>query len=120
MLKALGDPYTRFLMPEQFQAVKTVAKGGSGSAGIGVQLILDPASGKVVVVSTVKDGPAQKAGALLGDVIVEVDGMDMDGATAELVTAKCHGETGSGFNLAVRHGIGNGILDRSITQLSLT
>jgi carboxyl-terminal processing protease len=42
MLKALSDPYTRFLTLEQFQAVKTVAKGGSGSAGIGVQLILDP------------------------------------------------------------------------------
>jgi carboxyl-terminal processing protease len=120
MLKALGDPYTRFLTPEQFETIKTVAKGGSGSAGIGVQLVLDPASGKVVDVNTVKDGPSQKAGVLPGDVIVEVDGLNMDGATAELVAAKCRGETGSGLNLAVRHGNSNGIPDRSITQLSLT
>jgi C-terminal processing protease CtpA/Prc len=50
----------------------------------------------VVVVSTIKDGPAHKAGALLGDVIVEVDGMNMGGATAQLVAAKCRGETGLG------------------------
>jgi len=112
MLQTLNDPYTRFLTPDQFEALtKAYATKSSSSAtstsGIGVQLIGDSnnnnaktsstptSSGMVVVVNTVGKSPAEKAGILPGDKIRSVDGVDMVGATAEVVAAKCRGETGT-------------------------
>lgn len=101
MLAALDDPYTRFLTPDQYEALAAYARGGS--AGVGVSLLVDPDSGNVVVASVTKDGPAAKGGIQPGDTIVEVDGMDMTTATAELVAAKCRGEPGSNVNMVIRH-----------------
>eukprot|EP00613_Pedinella_sp_CCMP2098_P073378 CAMPEP_0171910696 /NCGR_PEP_ID=MMETSP0993-20121228/9620_1 /TAXON_ID=483369 /ORGANISM="non described non described, Strain CCMP2098" /LENGTH=286 /DNA_ID=CAMNT_0012543929 /DNA_START=181 /DNA_END=1038 /DNA_ORIENTATION=- len=101
MLQSLGDPYTRFLTPEQYDALASVAKGGT--AGIGVQLQVDPNSGGVVVLSTVTNGPAASGGVLGGDEVLEVDGDAMGGATAELVAARMRGTAGTKVDLLVRH-----------------
>lgn len=112
MLKSLNDPYTRFLTPEQYESLTAYAKGGS--AGIGVSLIVEPSSGRVMVANTVKNGPAEKGGILPGDIIVGVDGMDVQAATAELVAARCRGEAGTDVNVAVQHAGGKS------TPLTLT
>jgi len=113
MLAALGDPYTRFLTPDQYESLAAYARGGS--AGVGVSLLVDPSSGNVLVASVSKGGPAEKGGVVPGDVVMEVDGMDMRAATAELVAAKCRGEPGSFVNISVRH---NG--NNKVTPLTLT
>ena len=118
MLESLGDPYTRYLTPDQYESLFAYAKGGA-SSGIGVSLMSDPTSGKVVVINTVKDGPAQMAGVLPGDLIVQVDGYDIDGATAEVVAAKCRGDTGTEVTLAVRHG-GDGKPQDTVSQIPVT
>ena len=79
MLKALGDPYTWFLTPEQFESLASYAKGTSNGRSIGVQLIVDPKLNQVVVVNSTPDSPAPKAGVVPGDVILEVN--DMSGTT---------------------------------------
>jgi len=101
MVSSLGDPYTRFLTPEQYSALADYARGDS--AGVGVQLQVDPRSGQVTVLNTVPNGPAEKGGILPGDTIVEVDGMDVTTAPAEVVAAKCRGPVGTNVNVAVRH-----------------
>jgi carboxyl-terminal processing protease len=113
MLGYLGDPYTRFLTPAQYETLTDYARGGS--AGVGVQLQVDPRSGLVIVLNTVPNGPAEKGGILPGDAIVEVDGMDMATAPAEVVAAKCRGPIGTNVNVGVRHA---GSTSR-ITQLTL-
>ena len=120
MLKALDDPYTRFLSPDQYESLTAYARGTtSPTAGIGVQLMMDPASGKVMVLNAVKEGPAANGGVLPGDVIVEVDGVDMQSATAEVVAAKCRGDVGSDLNLSIRHG-DDGSPSKTVTQVSVT
>lgn len=118
MLESLGDPYTRYLTPDQYESLTAYAKGGA-SSGIGVQLMGDPTSGKIVVMNTIRDGPAQQAGVLPGDTIVQVDGYDIDGATAEVVAAKCRGDTGTEVTLAVRHG-GDGKPQDTVSQILVT
>ena len=104
MLSALDDPYTRFLPREKFEALTAYARGGS--AGIGVQLLLEPRLGNVVVMRTEGGSPAAAAGIRAGDTIVGVDGESMEGATAELVAAKCRGEPGERVEVTVRRGSG--------------
>jgi carboxyl-terminal processing protease len=119
MLSSLGDPYTRFLTPDQFESLTAYARGSSVGGGIGVQLMGDPSSGKIVVINTIKDGPAAKAGVLPGDIIEEVDGKSIEGATAEVVAANCRGEAGTVVSLAIHHG-GDGKPDDKLSQLSFT
>jgi carboxyl-terminal processing protease len=102
MLKALGDPYTRFLTPDQFESLTIYAKGGS-SGGVGIQLIVDPSMGKVVVINTSPDSPAAKGGILPGDVILDVDGVDMASATAEVVASACRGDPNTSIQITVKH-----------------
>eukprot|EP00547_Thalassionema_nitzschioides_P006704 CAMPEP_0194218932 /NCGR_PEP_ID=MMETSP0156-20130528/24855_1 /TAXON_ID=33649 /ORGANISM="Thalassionema nitzschioides, Strain L26-B" /LENGTH=415 /DNA_ID=CAMNT_0038948447 /DNA_START=394 /DNA_END=1641 /DNA_ORIENTATION=+ len=102
MLASLGDPYTRFLPREKYEALTAIARGSS-NGGIGVQLLFEPRENRVVVMNTVDGGPAKSGGIRRGDVIVEIDGESMEGASAEVVAAKCKGEIGSKMNILVRH-----------------
>lgn len=121
MLAVLGDPYTRFLTPDQFESLTAYARGGAApKAGIGVQLIADPTTGNIVVLNVVPDGPAEKGGILPGDVILQVDSDDMAGSTAEVVAAKCRGDMGTEVTLAIQHGSDGGNGRSPIEKLSVT
>ena len=102
MLAALNDPYTRFLPREKFESLTAYATGRTGSAGVGVQLLLNPRTNLVQVMSAVAGGPAQAAGIKAGDAIVSIDGESMDGASAEVVAAKCRGESGGKLEVEIR------------------
>ena len=99
MLSSLGDPYTRFLPKEKFETLTTYAKGDN--AGIGISLFNDIKTGKVVIVNVSPNGPAEKAGIMSGDVILEIDGENMEQNTPDLVAAKCRGEVGSEIHLLI-------------------
>lgn len=103
MLATLGDPYTRFLTPEQYSALASYARGDTpqNRGGIGVSLLADSRSGKIVVVDTVPNGPAKNAGIMPGDLIESVGGEILSQATAEIVAAKCRGEIGSTVQVSV-------------------
>ena len=119
MLQSLNDPYTRFLTPEQFESLTKMyattnpdsnSPTSKPTSGIGIQLIGDnrasgsqsPGSaGMVVVVNTFAKSPAESAGILPGDFIRSVDGVDMSGATAEAVAARCRGETGTTVSIEI-------------------
>ena len=102
MLSALNDPYTRFLPREKFESLTAYATGRTGSAGIGVQLLLNPRTNLVQVMAATTGGPAQAAGIKPGDAIISIDGEIMEGASAEVVAAKCRGESGGKVELEVR------------------
>ena len=73
MLSALGDPYTRFLPKEKYEVLTAYATGGSGKAGIGVQLLEDPRTKHVMVMKTISGGPADLAGIQAGDAILKIE-----------------------------------------------
>jgi carboxyl-terminal processing protease len=79
MLASLGDKYTRFLTPAAYDAVFATATGGV--VGIGVELQSEPIqTGKpqtrVLVNNVIPGGPADKAGIMPGDEILNADGED--------------------------------------------
>ncbi|KAL7526422.1 hypothetical protein ACHAWF_001767 [Thalassiosira exigua] len=121
MLKALGDPYTRYLSPERYASLTAYATGGNqGGAGIGVQLLEDPRTKMVTVMATTEGGPAAAGGVRAGGAIVKVDGEGVEGASAEVVAAKCRGEAGKAVDLDVLRGGGDGGSGGPTEHLTLT
>jgi carboxyl-terminal processing protease len=76
MLKSL-DPYTSFLTPEEFQSLQENTSGHFSGVGIEIEV----RANKLLVVTSIDDTPASRAGILSGDQIVRIDGKlikDMD------------------------------------------
>lgn len=71
-LKKLGDPYTRFLDPQQFRALNSQTSGEM--SGVGIRLDSNPRTKQIVVVEAIDNSPAAKAGIKAGDAIVAIDG----------------------------------------------
>ena len=69
-LRKLGDPYTRFMDPRQFESLTTQTNGEI--TGIGISLgesITNPKTGKIQILEIVEKSPADKAGIKVGDQI---------------------------------------------------
>ena len=102
MTQAVGDTgHTDFMTPEER---KQRADSLSGSyVGIGVRIEPD-AAGRPRIVGVFDNGPAQAAGLLADDVILEVDGRTTEGASLDQVATWVRGEAGTTVEITVRHG----------------
>jgi carboxyl-terminal processing protease len=77
MLGALGDDYTAFIEP---RVAAIIAEDATGSfEGIGAFVGMDE-EGRLELVGIFEDGPAEQAGLLEGDRVLEVDGVSIVGA----------------------------------------
>lgn len=103
MLKVLGDPFTRFLTPQEYDAVTGLARGGV--AGVGLELAATPATPKqvssVILGGVVTGSPAEKAGLKTGDVLVAVDGEEAVGENLDTVAGMLRGDSGTSVRLDV-------------------
>ena len=93
-LKQLGDPYTRFLDPKQYQALNEQSIVGQLS-GIGIQMAQNPKTQQLTVVETVTNAPALKAGVKAGDQILAIDGKPTQGMKVEDASKLIRGKAGS-------------------------
>jgi len=69
LVNSLEDPYSVFMTPQENEEFSSSLNGDL--EGIGAELFVD--NGRLVVVSPLKDSPAEKAGLLSGDYIGMVD-----------------------------------------------
>jgi len=99
MVSSLGDPYTVFLTPQQQKETKEEL--GGQFEGIGAQLGIKDK--KIVVVSPLKDTPAEKAGIKPGDWIVKVDGKETANWTLPEAVSKIRGPRGTNVVLTIIH-----------------
>jgi carboxyl-terminal processing protease len=97
MLETLGDPYTRFLDPEQYKALQTSTTGEL--SGVGLQIGLDDGSKRIVVIAPIDGTPAARAGIKARDVIVQVDGKPTKNLTLDQVANLLRGRKGSKVTL---------------------
>jgi len=100
MIECLNDEHAEFYTPEEFSALTESVSGEF--TGIGV-VIYENDNG-IVVLSTIEDSPASKAGILEGDYIVGVDGVDLTGKSAADVRKLIVGQTGSSVNVSIKRG----------------
>lgn len=75
MLKALGDPYTTYLNPNEYKRYVENSEGKFEGIGAYVDLI----DGHITITAAIPHTPADRAGVLPGDVVLEVDGVSTKG-----------------------------------------
>ena len=99
MLASLGDEgHTTFLPPD---AVKLHQSSLEGSfEGIGAYVSME--DGNVLIVAPINGSPAEQAGILAGDVILEVDGESVEGKSLDQVIFLVRGPANSEVVLTVR------------------
>ena len=78
ILDYLDDPYTAYLSPEQYQSFTATLAGETGEfEGIGADVTL--MDGRLLILGPRPDSPASRAGIRPGDIVVAVDGVDIEG-----------------------------------------
>ena len=100
LLEALDDPYSVYYNKEEYAEMMESTSGTF--EGIGAYLTQDPDTKDISVVKPIKDSPAQKAGMLADDIIVEVDGEDVTGQDLNLVVSKLRGPKGTEVKVGVQ------------------
>ena len=82
MLASLNDPYSRFLSKEEFAKQNTNIS--SKIYGIGVSIVND--GGKIKIINVIEQSPAQFADLKNGDIILAVNGKDINGFSISQVS----------------------------------
>ncbi len=104
MLSSLNDPYTRFLDPKEFSEETQSIKGSL--KGIGTQIGLR--DGELVIIAPLEDSPAERAGLMADDRILEINGESTKGINIDAAADKIRGEKGTTVTLLIqRKGVPN-------------
>lgn len=104
MLSSLNDPYTRFLDPKEFSEETQSIKGSL--KGIGTQIGIR--DGELVIIAPLEDSPAERAGLLADDRILEINGESTKGINIDAAADKIRGEKGTTVTLLIqRKGVPN-------------
>ena len=99
MLAALEDPHASYLSAEQHSREQEGYRGYF--EGIGAQVTLTEAG--LTVIAPIPGAPAEEAGIRAGDLILAVDGADIDGLTLIESVNLIRGPGGTEVTLLVRH-----------------
>lgn len=99
MVRALGDPYSTFFTPEEYEKWNQEVSGEY--YGVGMEITIK--DGRVTVVTPFPGTPAYKAGIKPGDWIKEVDGVPTEGMSLEEVSSRIRGPEGTQVTLTVQH-----------------
>ncbi|MBI3231616.1 MAG: S41 family peptidase [Candidatus Doudnabacteria bacterium] len=94
-VESFGDPYTAFFEPSTLETFKTDLAGQFD--GIGAEI--GKKENAIVVVAPLEGMPAQKAGVLAKDIIVEVNSQSTAGWSVEQAVSKIRGPRGTKVEL---------------------
>ncbi len=96
-LKKLGDPYTRFLAPSEFEALSNQTSGEL--TGIGITIEINEQTQILTVVKSLENSPAMKAGIMAGDQIIKIGNQQTDLMSLEQASEAIRGEEGTEVTL---------------------
>jgi carboxyl-terminal processing protease len=96
-VEALGDPFSRYITPEQYADFEASTEGNFEGVGMNVREV--PRG--LEVLDVFPDGPAAKAGIQGGDLIVAVDGRSLKGESSTDATTEIKGPAGTQVELTI-------------------
>ncbi len=102
LLESLGDPYSDYMTVEESEIFNESLS--SSFQGIGAEV--QERNGYIMVVSPIKNSPAERAGILPKDIILNVDDESIKGMTVNEAVQLIRGEKGTDVTLTIqREGI---------------
>ena len=108
------DPYSSYIGIERYQEFKSDIDQEFG--GIGIIVSPDPKTKRLMVLSPVLGTPAHEAGVLAGDVIVKVDGTEIENLTMSETVKRLRGKPGTDVLLTLLHRGDDETTDITITR----
>jgi carboxyl-terminal processing protease len=103
MLEEL-DPFSVYVPPAKQEDFDRMLE--NSFRGVGIQLDQPPQGGPIEVVTPIDGSPAFRAGVQAGDIIIKVNGENIEGQRLPDVVKKIAGKVGSDVRLTVRHASG--------------
>jgi len=101
MLTSL-DPHSGYLPPADYDDMGVNMSGEFG--GLGIEVTME--DGVIKVISPIDDTPAARAGILANDLIIELDGVQVQGLTLDQAVEKMRGPIGTDIKVTVmREGV---------------
>ena len=98
-IEGLGDKYSEYISKEDMDDYMADTTGNF--VGIGIYMVQDTKSNKIMVLSPIKGGPAEKAGIQPGDYIISVDDVDYAGDQMSVAANKIKGEAGTTVKIKI-------------------
>lgn len=98
MLSGL-DPYSQYFGTEELEDLKIETEGEF--EGLGIEVIIK--EGLLIVITPILDSPAFKAGILVGDRIIRIDGASTENMSIREAVKKLRGKLGTKITLTVVH-----------------
>lgn len=102
MADAIGDPYTYYMDPKEFEEFDITLTGEY----VGVGMVVSQEGDYTTVVSPFRGSPAEKGGLRARDRIVGVDGQNMVGVSYDIVAQLIKGTAGTEVTLTIERGTG--------------
>ncbi|NMG10234.1 carboxyl-terminal processing protease CtpB [Brasilonema sp. UFV-L1] len=115
-LEKLGDPYTRFMDPKQYEALTSQTSGEV--SGIGVRMALNEQTQKLTIIEAIENSPALKAGIKPGDYILAIDGKPTSQMKVEDASKLIRGRAGTKLTLRLGRE-GQNPFDVNLTRASI-
>ena len=98
----LNDIYSEYFTAEEMAEYSADTLGEY--VGIGVYITKNTETNQIVIYGTIKDSPAEKAGLQTNDILIEVDGKEVNGDNYSDITTKIKGKEGTKVKLKVQRG----------------
>ena len=98
MLQQL-DPYTEYIPEEDMSDFQFQTTGEYG----GIGAIISSRNGKITIIEPYMGMPADLAGLIPGDVILEIDGVSMEGQTTSFASERLKGQPNTTLSLKIQH-----------------
>lgn len=99
MVSGLDDKYAAYYTKDEYKDISEKTKGEF--CGIGAYISQGKNDNSLKVAGVVKGGPAEKAGIKKGDIIVEVDGENIQGKDSSYAISKMKGKKGTNVSISV-------------------
>ncbi len=108
------DPYTEYLPEENQSELEQMLKNSYG--GIGSIITWNPKLKRSMISEPYENMPAANVGLKVGDVLMEIDGVDLLGKDNQQVSEMLRGQVGTSFKLKVQRPGTEGLLEFDIVR----